>query len=131
MLEDLKRLADRRVIAGVLIGLALLAGYQVWAYRQSGRNAKAVKVAKQADRKATRAVTTTKGLSKAACGNARLFYRLFNALVEDTTPAFGSPPDGPPIPGAREKLIGELYAAERRAAAPLRKQGCTIKVPTR
>lgn len=119
---EVKRLADRRVVAAVLVGLAVLFGYQVWAWRQTGRTAVAVKVAKRADRKATT-------LTKVQCANTQLFYRLFNALAEDSSPAFGSPPGGPIEPGARARLIGQLYAAERQASAPLRRQGCKIKVP--
>jgi hypothetical protein len=119
---ELKRLADRRVVAAVIVGLAVLIGYQVWVQRQTHRTATAVKVAKRADAKATT-------LTKVQCANTRLFYRLFNALAEDSSPAFGSPPDGPIVPGARARLIGQLYAAERVASAPLRRQGCTIKVP--
>jgi hypothetical protein len=105
------------LVAAVAVSLALGAdaGYQVYAARVSHRNAVAV--------------VKVNRLTKAQCSTTRLFYDLFNALVADTTPHFGSPPDGPPTPGARSRLIARLYVAERLAAAPLRAQGCKLDVP--
>lgn len=107
---------DTLAIAAVLVlVLAGVAGYNLWAARIAHRNDV---VARQVQH-----------LTKAACAQTRLFYDVFNALVIDSSPAFGSPPDGPPIAGHRAKLIGRLFDAERAAAAPLRSQGCNIATP--
>lgn len=117
-----RRRAGWLLAAAALLALGIDAGYQVYAARISHQNAVAVAQTKKNAAKLTR-------LTKAQCGSQRLFFDVFNALVEDSSPRFGSPSDGPPIPGARAKLIGRLYAAERLAASPLRKQGCKIAVP--
>lgn len=101
----------------IIAVLALLAdvGYQIYAARLQHRNATtATKVAR---------------LSKAQCGSDAFIFAFFNALALDTSPGFGSPQGGPITPGARARLINELYAAERAAAGPLRSQGCRIIVP--
>lgn len=128
--REARRLLDRRVIAAVLVGLALLLGYQVYAYQQQHRNAAAVITARVAARKADRATVVIKRLTKVQCANTRLFYDLFNALAEDSGPHFGSPP-GRIVPGARERLIDKLYEAERAQAPTLHKQGCHVTVPPR
>ena len=46
--------------------------------------------------------------------------------MEDTSPSFGSPPDGPIIRGAREALIESVHDAENASLAGLRKQGCEV-----
>lgn len=119
-------IGDRRVIATVLVGLAILVGYQVYAYRQTHRNAHAVVVAKKALTTARKSASGLKRLSKSQCGSTVLLYDLLNALMDDTSPRFGSPPDGPVIPGARAKLIGQVHAAEQASFKALRKQGCKI-----
>jgi hypothetical protein len=99
----------------LVVLLAALTGYNVWAAGVAHRNAATA--------------TKVERLSAGACANQKLFYSVFNALVEDTSPHFGSPPAGPIIPGAREKLIGRLYDAERAAAPALRRQGCKVATP--
>lgn len=120
---------DLLIIAGLAIALAMVVGYNVWASQVSARNARTAAVARQADRKATRTATKVNRLSSGQCATTKLFYRLFNALAEDTSPSFGSPEGGPPIPGARDRLIGELYEAERASIKPLAAQGCKVPAP--
>lgn len=115
-------LRDRRLIAGILVGLAILVGYQVYAYRQQHRVAHVVQVAAKTAAKVQK-------LSKAQCGQTVLLYTLLNALMEDTSPRFGSPPDGPVIAGARAQLIQEVRTAEENSYKALRKQGCRINTP--
>lgn len=115
-------LLDRRVVAVVVVGLAMLVGYQVYVQRQTKKVDQTAAVVKHLAPKVAR-------LTKVQCANTRLFYDLFNALAEDSSPHFGSPPDGPIIPGARRRLIEKLYASERATVKPLRKQGCRIDVP--
>lgn len=112
------------IIAATLaiLALSLDAGYQVYASRIAGQNAATAAAVEKIAPK----VTT---LTKVQCANTRLFYEVFNALVEDSSPSFGSPRDGPPSPGARRRLIDRLYASEREAAKPLRAQGCKVSTP--
>lgn len=110
------------IAAAALIALALDAGYQVYAARVSDRNAKAVATVKVIAPKVTR-------LTAGQCGQTRFLYAFLNALALDSSPQFGSPPDGPPIPGARDKLIGELFKVERASLPRLRKQGCKVEAP--
>jgi hypothetical protein len=117
-----RRLAvNRRVIAAVLVGLALIISYQAWAWHQTERATVAIK-------KANRTAVAVKRLTKVQCANTRLFYDVINALAEDSSPAFGSPPTGIQ-PGAREALIHRLYESERRQAPALARQGCVVRVP--
>jgi hypothetical protein len=108
---------DRRVLAAVLVAVLCIGGYQVYAQRQAGKVAKVT--------------TTVEHMTDAQCSTARLFYAVFNALVEDSTPRFGSPPDGPIIPGARLALIQRLYNSERATIPGLRRQGCKVPMPPR
>lgn len=110
---------DKRVIAVVLIGLALLVGYQVYAYQQQHRVAKATQIA-------TKAAAKVKKISKAQCGQTVAFYTLINQLLDDTSPHFASPADGPIIPGARNEAITRIHNLEQSSYAALRKQGCHI-----
>jgi hypothetical protein len=116
------RIADKRVWALVAVGLAILIGYQVYVARLVHRNAQTAAAVKHLKPKVAR-------LSRVACANTRLYYELLNALAQDTTQSFGSPPDGEVVPGARAQLIHRLYAAERAQLPALRKQGCKITVP--
>lgn len=101
------------VAALALLALAIDAGYQVYAARIQSRNADtATKVAQ---------------VSAGQCGTTKLLYVILNALAADSSPRFGSPPDGPVIPGARALLIGQLTAAERASVAGLRRQGCDVR----
>lgn len=119
----IRRRAGWLLAAAALVALGADAGYQVYAARIAHRNAAAVVTSKRNAAKIGR-------LTKAQCGTTQLFYDLFNALAEDSSPHFGSPP-GRIVPGARVRLIEQLYNAERQSAAPLRKQGCQIRVPPR
>lgn len=121
-IERARLLLDRRVVAVVLVGLAVLVGYQVYAQRQAHKVDHTAAVVKQIAPRVIR-------LTRVQCTNSQLFYDFFNALAEDSSPRFGSPPDGPIIPGARRKMIERLYDAERVVVKPLRKQGCRIAVP--
>ena len=103
---------DRRLVAVVLIGLAFLVGFQVYAYRQQHRNADVAE--------------TVETLSKGQCDQTILLYQLLNALMDDTSPRFGSPADGPIIPGARAALIQSVHNAENASLAGLRQQGCDV-----
>lgn len=97
----------------VLLGLlVLLSGYQVYAWRVQHRNATTAE--------------KVETLSEGQCDTTILLYRLLNALMDDTSPSFGSPPDGPIIPGARTALIESVRNAENASLAGLRKQGCTV-----
>lgn len=106
---------------GLLIGLAVcvllagLAGYNLWLAGVTKRN----------DATATKVSRLTAG----QCAQTRLLYALLNALAADTSPAFGSPPGRPPVPGARARLIGQLYAAERASTERLAAQGCHVTAP--
>lgn len=118
-----RRRAGWLLAAAALLALGADAGYQVYAARIQHRNAVAVTQTQRNAAKITR-------LTKAQCANTQLLYDFFNALAEDSSPHFGSPP-GRVVPGARQRLIGKLYSSERLASAPLRRQGCAIKVPAR
>lgn len=108
-----RRRAGWLLAAAALLALGLDAGYQVYAARISSRNeATASKVAQ---------------MSTAACGSTKLLYVIFNALAEDASPRFGSPPDGPIVPGARARLIGQLHASERASVPQLQRQGCDVR----
>lgn len=120
------RIVDRRVITIVLLGLALLTGYQVYAYRASHRNAHAGVVAKTAAKTSQKNATKLRQLTKAQCAQTGLLYTLLNALMDDSSPRFGSPPDGPIVPGARAKLIQQVHTAEGASNSALREQGCHI-----
>lgn len=116
---------DGLVIGAIaLVAFAMLAGYNVYAARVSHRNAVAVTQVKKLAPKVTR-------LTKGQCGQTRFLYAFLNALAEDSSPAFGSPPDGPPIPGARDRLIGRLYDVERASLPRLKAQGCKVPAPPR
>lgn len=105
----------------VLVGLVLLlAGYQVYAWQVQHRNARVAVVA-------TSTAAKVQKLSQGQCNQTVLLYQLLNALMEDTSPAFGSPPDGPPVRGARQTLINRVHSAERTSIQALEKQGCHIK----
>lgn len=112
-------LFDRRVLAAVIVLLAVLVGYQVYAYRQQHRVASAVTTSK-------RTAAKLKKLTAAQCGQTVLLYTLLNALMDDSSPHFGSPVGAPTIPGARTKLIAQVLSVERVSTAALRKQGCKI-----
>lgn len=116
----------KRVIAIVLVGLAVLTAYQVYAYRTSHRNAHAVVVAKKAQTTAAKNAAKLRRLTKAQCGSTQLLYTLLNALMDDSSPGFGSPAGGPIVPGARDALIHRVHAAEAASYTALRKQGCRI-----
>lgn len=110
----------RRHVVLVVAIVAVLAlgadvGYQVYAARIQHRNAVVA--------------TKVERLSASACSSTQFLYDILNALVDDSSPHFGSPPDGPIVPGARVKLIGRLYSAERGTVPRLRKQGCKVTVP--
>lgn len=114
---------DGLVIGAIaLLAYALLAGYNVYAARVSHRNAVAVTQVKRLAPKVVR-------LTKAQCGQTVFLYAFLNALAEDSSPAFGSPPDGTIVPGARARLIAQLYAAETATRPALKAQGCRIVVP--
>lgn len=113
---------DGLVIGSIaLVAFAMLAGYQVYAARISHRNADAVTQVKKLAPRVTR-------LTKGQCGQTRFLYAFLNALAEDSSPQFGSP-HGAPVPGARARLIGRLYAAERASLPRLKAQGCVITAP--
>jgi hypothetical protein len=110
-----RRRAGWLIAAAVLIAVGAEAGYQVYVARIQHRND----------------VTATKveRLTKAQCGQTQLLYDFLNALAEDSSPSFGSPPEGPIVPGARARLIGRLHAAEHASTGRLRRQGCTVQTP--
>lgn len=117
----------RRHVAALVALVAMLAlvadgGYQVYASRIAHRTATAVTQVKKLAPKVER-------LTAAQCGQTQFLYDFLNALAEDTSPSFGSPPDGAIVPGARSELIARLHAAEHASAAPLRKQGCKLRTP--
>jgi hypothetical protein len=116
------RITDKRVWVLVAVGLAILTGYQVYALRLVHRNAHTAEQVRVLRPKVAR-------LTKVQCANTRLYYELLNALAQDSTSSFGSPPDGKPIPGARHRLIERLYAAERSQLPILRRQGCKVSLP--
>lgn len=118
-----RRHADHLVIAGLVVAMAMITGYNVWAKRVTDRNNHTAAVAQSTAKKVTR-------LTAGQCASTRFTFDLFNALAEDSSLHFGSPRDGPIVPGARDGLLRKLYVAERKAAAPLRKQGCRIDVPS-
>lgn len=113
---------DSLIIAALVVALGMLGGYNLWAARVSNRNA-ATAV------KANRTAATVGKLTKGQCGQTRFLYGFLNALAEDSSPSFGSPPDGPIVPGARARLIGQLYAAERASLPRLAQQGCRVTAP--
>lgn len=110
---------DRRVLVIVAVGLAVLIGYQVYAYRQQHRVAVAVSTSKST-------ATKLRRLTAAQCGQTVLLYTLLNALMDDSSPHFGSPAGRAAIPGRRAKLIAQVRAAEKASTAELRRQGCRI-----
>lgn len=116
-----RRHAMLLVACAALGALAIDGGYQIYAARIAHRNAVAVTLTHKTAAKVNR-------IAPAVCAQTRLLFTVFNALVEDTGPSFGSPPDGPIVPGARAKLIGRLSAYEAATSATLRKQGCKVDV---
>lgn len=119
------------VVAAACMALALGidGGYQVYAARISHRNADAVATSKRNAAKLAATVRKVSKLSKAQCSQTQLLFDVFNALAEDASPRFGSPPDGPIQPGARRALIGRLTVSERATAKALKGQGCRITTP--
>jgi aminopeptidase-like protein len=110
-----RRHRDALILTGLGLLLAMSGGYNIYAARISHRNdVVASKVAR---------------LTAAQCGETQFLYDFLNALAADTGPHFGSPSDGPPVPGARTKLIGKLHGIERATAPGLRHQGCRVSVP--
>lgn len=110
------------ITLALALALGMLGGYNLWAARVSSRNA-ATAV------KANRTANTVSKLTKGQCGQTRFLYGFLNALAEDSSARFGSPPDGPPVPGARAKVIGQLYAIERASLPHLAEQGCKVTAP--
>lgn len=117
-----RRHAVLLVAIAALVTLGIDAGYQVYAARISHQNAAAVATTKRNAAKIAR-------LSKAQCSQTQLLFDVFNALAADSSPRFGSPPDGPILPGARAALIGRLTVSERATAKALAPQGCRIATP--
>lgn len=112
--------SDRRVLLLVVLGLALLAGYQVWAQGQSQKVSVAVKQSNQNTVKLAR-------LTSAQCAQTLAFYTLINQLLDDSSPHFASPVGGPIIPGARSDAIARVRDLEEQSYAQMRTQGCKIK----
>lgn len=100
------------VAIGVLIGVLAIGSYQFAVYNTA-----------QANKTARSKVTQ---LTKGACGTDKFTFQLFNNLVLDSTPHFGSPQNGPIVPGARTEAINNLFHLQRQAAAGLKKQGCDL-----
>lgn len=119
------------IVAALCMALALGidGGYQIYAARISSRNARAAETTKRNAKTIAATAEKVTKLSKAACAQTQLLFDVFNALAVDSSPRFGSPPDGPILPGARTALIGRLTVSERTTAKALKGQGCRITTP--